>query len=79
MACESLAIVSNKSFEKIFPGEWRDLMIFKEKDEDDLARKIIKLISMPPAEKEAIAAKSRELIVENHSLEKLAGRIVESF
>jgi len=76
MACESLVLASNRSFEKIFPAPWHGLMLFKEKDEKDLAEKIIKLFDLPEEEKESIRKQSRELVIENHSLKKLAEKMI---
>lgn len=76
MACENLVLASNKSFEKIFPDEWRDLMLFKEKDEKDLAEKIIKLVNLSEEEKNSIRKKSRELVIDGHSLKKLTEKVI---
>lgn len=79
MACESLVIASNKSFEKIFTENWHNLMMFKEKDENDLAEKIIKLLNLSEEEKEDVRKKSRELVIEGHGLKKLMEKIISCF
>lgn len=79
MACESLVFVSNKSFERIFPNEWHDLMLFREKDEKDLADKIVKMINLSEEKKDDIRRKSRDLVVNNHSLKKLLEKVISNF
>ena len=79
MSCEGMVIVCNKFFEKIFPPEWHDLLIFKEKNEKDLAEKIIGLINLNKTRKEEMGKKSREIIIENHNLKKLVKNIVENY
>lgn len=71
MSCEIPAIVCNRSYENIFPPEWHSLLIFKENDEVDLAEKIINLAVLDDAKKKAIGAKSREIVIKNHGLNKL--------
>jgi glycosyltransferase involved in cell wall biosynthesis len=75
MSCENLVIVCNQSYENIFPFQWHNLLIFKENDEKDLADKIINLINLNEAEKKEIGAKSREIVIRNHSLDKLVNNI----
>ena len=45
----------------------------------DLAKKIMKLKTMPESERRELTAKLRSWVEQNHDLEKLAGKIVESF
>jgi len=71
MACGTLVLVSNQSFKTIFPKKWHDLMIWQENDEEDLAKKIIKLINLDKDRINIICKESRELILKNHSLSSL--------
>ena len=75
MACKSLVLVSNESYRDIFPAKWHDLLIFKEKDEKDLAQKLKKLINLPEEERQEIKNFSREAVIEGHSLKKLISKI----
>jgi glycosyltransferase involved in cell wall biosynthesis len=76
MASERLVLASNKTFEKIFPREWHEAMIFKEGDANDLSRKIIKLMAVEEGEKNAIKKESRKIVIENHSLVILIDKIL---
>ena len=77
MSCESMVIVCNKSFEKIFFHEWHNLLIFKENNEKDLAEKILKLINLDEAKKEKIKKECRKIIMENHGLKAMADKIIK--
>ncbi len=76
MACENLVLVSNRSYEKIFPAEWHDLMIFREGDADDLAKKLIGLLELSREQKNEIGKRSRAIVVREHSLDILVNKIV---
>lgn len=76
MACELPVLVSNRAFESIFPPELVRHLMFKEKNGEDLAEKILSILKLSTAERKGIGEKSREIIVENHSLDTLINRIV---
>lgn len=71
MACENLALVSNKAFEKILPNDF----IFQEKDAEDLAQKIKQIFNLSLEEKQKYATEFREYIIKNHSLNNLIQKI----
>ncbi|MBU3926060.1 glycosyltransferase, partial [Patescibacteria group bacterium] len=71
MACGCLAIVSNKSFLKIFPTQLTKLLIFKENDSKDLANKIINLNNLSDDKKEEIRKILIGIVKNEHSLNKL--------
>jgi len=79
MACEKLVLVCNRAFENIFPEDLKSQLIFLEKDSQDLADKISGLLVRQPEEKEAIGRTLREIIVQNHSLERLVDKLIEVF
>ncbi len=71
MACETLVLVSNKSFREILPEEF----IFTEDNPKDLADKLCAALKLPGNRKKQHEKKFRKYAVENHSLDKLIGRI----
>ena len=79
MACGTPVLVCNRAFLNIFPVDWHETMIFKEKDSADLAAKIIKIESLDREEKRAIVRGEREIIEANHSLNNLADRLLQVF
>ncbi len=81
MACGIPVLVSNGAFRDIFPPELRSLLMFSEKDYDDLAAKIREFVALAPSEREAIGRTMRILIQEKHSLsglmEKLSAALLQ--
>ncbi len=73
MACETLVIVSNKSFCGILPEE----LIFKEGNEKDLVKKLESAFKWQPEEREIIAQELRDFVVEKHNLDKLVLKIID--
>jgi len=73
MACEQVQLVSNK----VFKGEIDERLIFAEDDPNDLAERARKLLSLSAVEYEAIGAKLRQYVVDNHSLASLARKLKE--
>lgn len=72
IACETLVIVSSKAFQEILP----DFLIFKEGDSKDLKQKIINVFNIPGEEKENIAKKLRNYVIQNHNLDNLIDKII---
>ena len=79
MACQSMVLVSNPVFEGIFPKELREILMFKERDAEDLAKKLAYLINLPKAEKEKIGREFREIVVKRHSLDGLVDKLCINF
>ncbi len=75
MACGLTVIVSNRAFLEIFPAPLAERLMFAEKDYNDLAEKIGRFLETPPAERQKIGVKMRELVIERHDLRKLAERL----
>ena len=73
MACGIPVLVSNQAFRKFFPANWQDLLMFKEKDAEDLAEKIINL----RGSKEDINL--REVVTKYHNLDNLIEKIISKF
>lgn len=73
MACSISVLVSNQAFRKIFPEEWQNALIFREKNADDLVEKIINL----KENKKDINL--RETVVKYHNLDNLTDKIISKF
>jgi glycosyltransferase involved in cell wall biosynthesis len=76
MACESLVLVSNLVFREIFPEDLQKILMFKERDEKDLAKRLINFINLSKERKDEIEKINREIIVRNHSLKNLVKNIM---
>lgn len=77
MACGALVILCNRSFEKIFPREFLAYLMFKEKDENDLAQKLAKVLTMDDKLKGDYRAWAGRYVLENHSVIKLVAMVVD--
>jgi len=71
MACQSLVLVSNKSFQKILPN----YLIFREGEPEDLKNKLINIFNMKKEEKENFGRMLREYVVQNQDLNILIEKI----
>ena len=76
MACEIPVLVSNRSYLKNF-GAYSDQLLFKEKDSEDLAEKILNLHQGNQLEE--IGKFLRKQVVEHHNLDNLLQGIIECF
>jgi glycosyltransferase involved in cell wall biosynthesis len=79
MACQTLVLVSNKIYERIFPDNLKGLLMFKEKNAADLASKLERLLELSSLEAENIGAKLREIVVKDHNLDSLSSKLVSVF
>ncbi len=79
MACQSIALVSNAVFKEIFPKEWQEILMFKERDPDDLAKKLLYLMELTDDKKNGLGALLREIVVKNHNLDNLVAKIINLF
>ena len=73
MACETLALVSNKSFECVLPEE----LLFEQWSAKDLKNKIFNLFQMTDKQQDALSKKLRDYVIKNHNLDNLTGEINE--
>ncbi len=76
MACELPTLACNKTFVSDF-GPYTDQLLFREKDHQDLAQKIISLAQTNQLEK--IGRYLRKRVVKYHNLDKLMDKIVNVF
>ena len=76
MACEIPVLVSNHSYLKNF-GNYSKQLLFKEKDSEDLAEKILNLYQSNQLEE--IGKYLRKQVIEYHNLDNLLKGIIECF
>ncbi len=79
MACECVVIASNDAYRSIFPRDRHDLLLFKQGDAKDLARKIKKVAELSSSDKKTISKKLREIVAQEHSLFTLGERLKHAF
>lgn len=72
MACETPVVLSSKAFADIVPSEW----IVPEGDPVALAKTFARLITLSETDYAALGALERTGVVQSHSLEALADRLV---
>lgn len=77
MATGGLVLVSNQSFAELWSPLESKLFVFKEDDTQDLALKLEALLCLSASEKERLGALGRETVIQNHSLKKLAEKIMK--
>jgi glycosyltransferase involved in cell wall biosynthesis len=75
MACETLVIVSNKSFKQILPDE----LIFEERNANDLKNKIVDILNMSDKTKKELTFKLRDYAVQNHNIDVLIKKLIYEF
>ncbi|HEY4502303.1 MAG TPA: glycosyltransferase family 4 protein [Candidatus Paceibacterota bacterium] len=73
MACETLVLVSNKSFVDVLPP----FFLFEEGSARDLADKIQTAFSLSDAEKKHLGKEFRSYVVSNHSIDMVIKEIVK--
>ena len=78
MACGKPVITTNYNFENVL-ADFRELMLANENDSQDMAEKIVALSRLRPEEFSRIGAAMREIVINDHSLERLVDKFIESF
>ena len=75
MACETLTIVSNRSFIDVLP----DQFVFEENNAQDLKTKLGVVLNLTSEKKHEIGKKFRDYVVNNHSLDLLVKQLQTIF
>lgn len=68
-------LVANEIYKEIFEAPVKENLIFKARDAQDLADKIIKLVSLPQSDLDVIKIKMREIILSQHGLDGLVDKL----
>jgi len=76
MACQKLVLTSNEAFVNILNDQ---RLLFEPKSLQDLAKKIVNLMNLPPEEKEKIGQQLRDKVVKNHNLDNLVDLLDNNF
>ncbi len=77
MSCGMVVIVCNKAYEQIFSPALKTCLLFREKDEMDLADKIEKIAELTPEETAEIKSRLRRFVVDNHDLDNLINKLAD--
>jgi glycosyltransferase involved in cell wall biosynthesis len=78
MACARPVITTNSNCAETL-GEFCDMMLAKENDPHDMAEKILAIHRLGKSRYDEIGGRLREIIVDNHSLDRFIDRLFESF
>lgn len=73
MACESLVLTSNINLK----GSIDDMFLFREDDEEDLAKQLAHLLALSFEEKEELGKRFRVFVVSQHSLILLGDKLIK--
>lgn len=76
MACGMVPVVSNRSFAGLFPPEFHDTLLFRERDAADLKDKLSAALELSPSRKSEISKAMRDAVVGKHSLDRLVRSLV---
>jgi glycosyltransferase involved in cell wall biosynthesis len=75
MACQVLVLTSNQAFKSILP----EALIVVKDQPDKLAQKIKYIINLSVRQKSELQKRLRRIVVENHNLDKLIGKIIRLY
>jgi glycosyltransferase involved in cell wall biosynthesis len=78
MACGCIPITSNRSFAAVF-GKFREILMVPKGNAKLLAEKIQSISRMPNSEKNELRKSLRQIVIDNHSLDKLSERLMRVF
>ncbi|GAF76372.1 unnamed protein product, partial [marine sediment metagenome] len=78
MACGKPVVTTNEIFGKIL-SSYNEMMLCAQNNSDEMAQKIAALARLDDAKLQKISHDMREIIVKDHSLDRLIDRLVESF
>jgi glycosyltransferase involved in cell wall biosynthesis len=78
IASGNLPLVSNKAFLPFF-GEYGNLLVFKENDPPDLAKKIADLYGMRQEDKDKICVFLRNMVAAEHSFDARLSKLISVF
>ncbi len=74
MACGKVLLTSNRNFRAVL-GEYSDMLVADDFHSCDLARKIVMVGRMEPHERNRLGLALREIVVRDHSLTRLMGKV----
>jgi len=78
MACTKPVITTNRNCAEVL-GDYCDLMLADENDSEDMARKIVAINRLDAGKRDRIGRRLRDIVIKDHSLDRLIDRFIESF
>jgi glycosyltransferase involved in cell wall biosynthesis len=75
MACGKPCVVANEGFSQTL-GKYARQLTFRHGDSEDLAEKLAWVLSLSPQDRASIGAYLRMQVIQLHSLDRLASRLV---
>ncbi len=78
MACGKPSFAANEGFRDIL-GRWRERLLFRHGDAEDLARKVAGLLDLDETERQIMGRELRQSVLTHHSLERLMRRLLSVF
>ena len=78
MACGTPCLVANEGFEETL-GKYADGLLFRYQNPEDLAKKLAYLLALTGSDRARMGQYLRNQVVQMHSLDGLAGKLVQVF
>jgi len=78
MACGKPCLVANEGF-RVTLGHWASHLLFRQGSVEDLVDQLERLLAMSESQRRAMGTDLRKSVIEQHSLERLADRLVSVF
>jgi len=78
MACETPVILCTSTFNELL-GEYKNEIIFKEKNPKDLAEKLLNCFNFSEEKRKDFGRLLRSIVVNHHNLDNLIDKIINSF
>jgi len=78
MACGNLVLVSNPAFNEYLGEKLSELILFKENDSFDLAKKMARILNIDAVARSEIRIQLREIIVKYHSQKQWALNLIKN-
>lgn len=76
MACEVPVITANEAYQKMLT-EWADTLLVPPESPEVLPIRLAQIVSTPPDERAKLGHTLRQIVVTEHSLERLIGKLLE--
>jgi glycosyltransferase involved in cell wall biosynthesis len=76
MACGTLPLTCNESFQPLLAGELSGRLLFRRDDPADLAAGLRALLALPPDQAQSLGARLREQVLRDHDLRRLVPRML---
>jgi glycosyltransferase involved in cell wall biosynthesis len=78
MSCGRPCVLANEGFRETL-GKYADRLLFRYKDPEDLANRLLGLLEVSEGDRDRMGLYLRQQVVSMHSIDRLAGTLVELF